>query len=171
MSAPDSAVASGKMGKHRGIGEWSAELELTRTYIDGTDAVVEAKSLDRRVDMQLQNLNALAGWLTRTLVRADCFFVTSARLLGTTIEDISRRAGLAVPPPGSGGISLSNMVAGLERLGLRFRVWTFHDEDGGPSRTPRGVPESQAYAPVGAPRVMGVAYRRPDGSGHVVIVR
>lgn len=128
--------------------------------------------LHRRDDMQLQSLDELGNLLTRMPLRADCFFVTCAQLVGATVQDMSDRAGVAVPQPGSGGISISNMVAAIERLGLRFRVWTYNDDgEAGPSRVPRGVPESQAHPGVGAPRVMGVAYRRPDGSGHVVVVR
>ncbi|KAM4065107.1 hypothetical protein HRG_004555 [Hirsutella rhossiliensis] len=89
---------------------------------DDTGGAVEPKSLHRRYYVQLQALGALADFLTQVPLRADCFFVTSARLLGTTVEDISNRAGVAVPRPGTSGVSMSNMMAALERLGLLFHV-------------------------------------------------
>lgn len=130
--------------------------------------------------MAAQSIEVLAAWLTqhRTCERNDCFFVTTAQLLGTTVQDISTRTGIPVPPPGSpGGISIPNMVEGLTRLGLRFNAWmSTPSSGGGPIRNrPRpeqlqGVPESRAFVR-GAPRVVGVAYLRPDGTGHVVVGR
>ncbi|TQV94482.1 hypothetical protein IF1G_06493 [Cordyceps javanica] len=125
----------------------------------------------RSIDMTLGELNALANWLGRVPVRGDCFFVTVAHLLRTTTEDISNRIQFPIPQPGSGGIDYDHMMTGLERLGVPFRVWTFRDssEGGGAEEVPRGVPEAVAYRPAGSPRVMGAAYRRPNGSGHVVV--
>ncbi|KAJ7475757.1 hypothetical protein FB451DRAFT_255743 [Mycena latifolia] len=135
----------------------------------------------------LDTLNALANQLTNTLPGADvtfntrfnpehlcnnCFFVTLAVLLGTNARDLCNALQQG-PAPGSGGIALQTAAQVLTRLGpVQFNVWVYNEvTGGGPIRGDlRGVSEATIRA-VGLPRVVGVAYRRQDGSGHVVICR
>ncbi|KAK2600120.1 hypothetical protein QQS21_005135 [Conoideocrella luteorostrata] len=124
---------------------------------------------DDQTKVQLDKIDSFTQWITRAPIRNDCFFVTCAVLLGTTPEDISQRTGLPIPPesrPGEGrGVSIDEMIQALTRLGIRFRTWSFRRGSN------RGVSEALALPPRGLPRVVGVAYRRPDGTGHVVIAR
>ncbi|KAK2590680.1 hypothetical protein QQS21_011640 [Conoideocrella luteorostrata] len=128
-----------------------------------------------------EDLRSLQSWMESNNDRADCFFVTTARLLGTSVEDISCRAGIPVPEPGSGGVSLSTMVNALQTLGIRFRIFNI-DEDmrspgGGPVRncpahsSDVGLPSYLALAGRNIGRNVGIAYVRSDGSGHVVVGR
>ncbi|ODA76513.1 hypothetical protein RJ55_07783 [Drechmeria coniospora] len=164
--------------------EMSTDARVVRhgAAADGSNAVVlddaaEAKSLDRRDKQDPLPPDELIKWMVENNVRNDCFFVTAAHLLDTTVEDISRRAGVPLPRPGVGGISLAEMFTALETLGLRFRAYTFQGTDettghGTPSAM-RCRPGRSAFAGPTGRRVdvMGLAYTRPDGSGHVVIIR
>ncbi|KAK6337781.1 hypothetical protein TWF696_001261 [Orbilia brochopaga] len=128
-------------------------------------------------EMSLKDLNSLAGRLVRVPVRMDCFFVTTAFLLRTTVDDISRRINIPVPQPGSTGVGIGDIINGLTRLGMVFNVWNYQEEPsgGGPIRGPNantlGVVESRAGSAVGMPRVVGAVYLRPDRTGHVVVCR
>lgn len=123
----------------------------------------------------LENLNALANWLIPTPVRMDCFFVTLAVLLGTNVNALSSSLGMPVPQPGSTGVQSSQIVQALVSLGLAFRVWTFREPEnggGGPIRgRERGVSERHWGSIAGMPNTVGIGYRRPDRTGHVVICR
>ncbi|KAE8330034.1 hypothetical protein BDV39DRAFT_40794 [Aspergillus sergii] len=123
-------------------------------------------------EVQLKGLDALANQFVRVPVRYDCFFVTAAYLLRTNVQEIANRIHMPVPPLDSGGLSASDVIQALTRLGMAFNVWTYNEISGGPiTGSTRGVVESQAGRAVGMPRVVGAAYRRPNGEGHVVICR
>ncbi|KAM4065078.1 hypothetical protein HRG_012809 [Hirsutella rhossiliensis] len=153
-------------------------LQQARDNI-GIDEGLRRRGTDQ-AELVLQNIDAFVAWLIQTprIARNDCFFVTTAQLLNTTVQDISERTRIPAPPPGEpAGISIEDIVEGLTRLGLRFRVWQSQPHSGGgpirhrprPQQDP-GVTESQAFVQ-GAPRVVGVAYVRTDGTGHVVVGR
>lgn len=152
--------------------------------LDGANNVAREEIIRREVTPEpptVEKLDAFTSWLMGAKVRADCFFVTTARLLDTTVQDISNRTGIEVPEPGTSGVSLENIVNALTRLGLRFRTWGSQGTDegrrhtaGGPTinRPNRvGLPHYWAFPGRNIPRTMGVAYIRPDGSGHVVVAR
>ncbi|KAF3921303.1 hypothetical protein ABW21_db0207979 [Orbilia brochopaga] len=132
-------------------------------------------------EMALKDLDSLANRLVRVPIRMDCFFVTLAFLLRTTVQDISTRIGIPVPAPGSNGVGVADVVNALTRLGMVFNVWNWTDEtngnNGGPVRGPNtnvntiGVVEARAGRAVGMPRVVGAVYIRPDRTGHVVVCR
>ncbi|KAI0766699.1 hypothetical protein BD413DRAFT_615104 [Trametes elegans] len=126
----------------------------------------------------LQDLDALANWLTNTPVRVDCFFVTLAVMLGTTTQNLAHQLGMEVPKPGTQGVSIPQIIHGLTALGLAFRVWTYNEPPSGggpirnqPHRSVQGVSEPLAHAASSMPPIVGAAYLRRDGSGHVVVCR
>ncbi|KID94242.1 hypothetical protein MAJ_09817, partial [Metarhizium majus ARSEF 297] len=59
------------------------------------------------------------------------------------------------------------MIKVFEELGLRYRTWTYKSN---PDSVGRG--EALALPPRNLPRVVGVAYERPNnGGGHIVVCR
>ncbi|KAJ6258232.1 hypothetical protein Dda_7151 [Drechslerella dactyloides] len=130
-------------------------------------------------DMSLKDLNSLANRLVRVPVRMDCFFVTLAFLLRTTVEDISARINIPVPAPGSTGVNIGDIINALTRLGMVFNVWNYQEDpagNGGPIRggavaNNLGLAETAVHGAVGMPRVVGAVYLRPDRTGHVVVCR
>lgn len=100
----------------------------------------------------------------------NCFFVTLAHLCGTNARDLCNRLGQR---PGPTGVGLVTANHALALLGVRFDIWVYTPTSGGgpDPQELRGVPEATAMRTLGLPRAVGVAYRRPDGSGHVVVCR
>ncbi|KID82368.1 Heat-labile enterotoxin, A chain [Metarhizium guizhouense ARSEF 977] len=155
--------------------EASAGLVPAPSTLDNTakDGVIQRRAPPRDPLLAaISQIDGLANWLTRAPIRNDCFFVTTAKLTGASVEDISRAVDIKVPPPkrpgdsGRDGIAVKEMVKAFDRLGLKYKVWSynwFNDFD--------GRAEALAMPPKGLPKVVGVAYRRPDGSGHVVVCR
>ena len=93
--------------------------------LDGAETVAKAEMARRQTTPAgptIEKLEAFTNWLVGAQVRADCFFVTTAHLLRTTVQDISTRTGIDVPQPGTNGVSLETMIQALTTLGLRFRV-------------------------------------------------
>ncbi|KAF4443737.1 Heat-labile enterotoxin, A chain [Fusarium austroafricanum] len=124
--------------------------------------------------------NALLNGLNSLPVRYDCFFVTAAFLLRTTVEDVAWRLGLPVPTADYRGASASDIVNALTATGLVFDIWTYDEPEGtgGPitGSATIGIAESRANRQVRmpgrpTPRIVGAAYRRANGEGHVVVCR
>ncbi|KAI9926050.1 hypothetical protein ASPWEDRAFT_169917 [Aspergillus wentii DTO 134E9] len=125
-------------------------------------------------DQTLQRINDLANYLSAVPIRVDCFFVTAARLFRTTPHEIAIRIDMPVPTPGTRGLDTAHILTALQRLDLNFKSWAFQGRNsggGGPIRNPEGRPEAMVPANLGMPSVVGVAYRRPDRTGHVVICK
>ena len=120
----------------------------------------------------------LAERLAR-VCRVDCFFVTLAFLLHTTVDDVAQRIGIPVPSPGTSGVSISQIIDSLNLLGLRLREYNVDSQMvpvGGREVPPRRTGASGAVLenrPIGRgmSHLVGVAYTRPDRSGHVVVCR
>jgi len=102
----------------------------------------------------------------------NCAFVTIAYLLGTTAADLCQHLGINLDP-GQPGVGLDTIQQALERMGFAFRSIAFtHTSNtggGGPIHHARGVREALITGR-GWPRQVGVAYRRPNGTGHVVVL-
>ncbi|ODA76063.1 hypothetical protein RJ55_08346 [Drechmeria coniospora] len=123
-------------------------------------------------------IHPIYRWLKDRDAPTNCFFVVVARLLRTTVAEIIRRSGLDLPPNGRGnGITLDDVFAAFERLGIRLRILSF-----------RGPVEPSAPGPIQhliycrrtvrgrrwrrlPPREIGVVYVRPTESIHAVVVR
>jgi hypothetical protein len=105
----------------------------------------------------------------------NCSLVTMAVLLGTDARTILTRLGLALNP-NAPGLSIEEIQATLERTGHKFIATKYNEKQasgGGPIRSrAQGIPEAVfARQKLSVPRQkVGVAYKRPDGSGHVVVL-
>ena len=123
--------------------------------------------LTSTIPSEIQTINSVYN--PERLVN-NCFFVTLAHLCGTNARDLCNRLG---QHPGPTGVGLVTATHALALLGVRFDIWVYTPTSGGGPvpQERRGVPEATAMRTLGLPRAVGVAYRRPDGSGHVVVCR
>jgi len=103
----------------------------------------------------------------------NCAIVTMAYLMGTDARTLLGRIGLSLDPA-CAGLSIQEILLALERIGDRFVAHNYSErlpDGGGPIRSRRGVHEALfARREIVPSRNVGVAYRRRDGSGHVVTV-
>jgi len=103
----------------------------------------------------------------------NCSIVTMAYLTGTDARSLLTRIGVPLDP-NSPGLSLQQIQAAGERAGVAFAAHNYSERlpnNGGPVRTRTGAPEAVFTRRARFPRRrVGVAYRRPNGSGHVVTV-
>lgn len=112
---------------------------------------------------QVEGIDSFAKMLTRAATPHDCFFITTAHLTGVSVEDLLKHTGVDVPTPkrpGDGvpdGVELKTMIQVFEKLGLRYRTWTYKSKPDSIGRV-----EALALPPRNSPRVVGVAYERPD---------
>lgn len=122
-----------------------------------------ADRLDDATEMRLDTL-----FSTLSPIRVDCFHVTTARLLGVSLQTFEQHTGIPVPARGTGGISGPAMVQALQRLGWVAEVW----KSGAAGVTEAVAHRRFASMPASQrPDKVGVAYRRRDGSGHVVFCK
>ncbi|KAI5820172.1 hypothetical protein BZA77DRAFT_101999 [Pyronema omphalodes] len=98
-------------------------------------------------------------------------------LLGTDAKTLLTRLGLTLNP-NAAGLSIEEIQETLERTGHKFIAVKYTEKQGssgggGPIRNrPQGIPEAVfARQKLSVPRQkVGVAYLRPDGTGHVVVL-
>jgi len=113
----------------------------------------------------------------------NCAFVTIAYLLNTDAQSLCDFIGIR-PSPFDAGVDLDTIIDALKRVGATYRWRSFVEtkraiptegnswqgEDRYCRYPGRGTPEGRRYG-VGWPSQVGVAYRRPDGTGHVVVLK
>ena len=115
--------------------------------------------------------------LTRAATPHDCFCITTAHLTGVSVEDLSKHTGVDVPTPKRpgdlgpdgvpDGVELKTMIQVFEKLGLPYRTWMYKSKPDSIGRV-----GTLALPPRNSPRVVGVAYERPDnGGGHIIVCR
>lgn len=102
----------------------------------------------------------------------NCAFVTMSYLLGVTAADLCNHVGIR-PVPGAPGVSLDTVLQALGRLGVAWSAvrysTTVRVAQVLRERRVRGVPPGRVTRPTGWPSHVGVAYRRANGTGHVVV--
>lgn len=115
----------------------------------------------------------------------NCAFVTLAKLLNTDAQRLAQKVEAQIPHDAA-GISMEDAIELLERNGTKFKCALFDQSavitNGGKSgfgvfRSGRGNKGGDINAAIERrigkswPNMVGVAYTRADGSGHVVVLR
>ncbi|KYK61375.1 hypothetical protein DCS_02517 [Drechmeria coniospora] len=113
-------------------------------------------------------------WLYRMDYPADCFFVMTAALLGTSIAEIYEITGMPEPRRGPGnGIDEADMHVAIERLGLSYRMYTFRGieefQPSGPIRHVHCRWNTVAFPRRGLPRRLAVTILTVDGLFHILL--
>lgn len=115
----------------------------------------------------------------------NCAFVTIAKLLNTDAQSLAQKVGAQLPADAA-GISMDDVIELLERQGTKFKCALFDQSavvtnsgrsGSGVFRSGRGNKSGDINAVIERrigkawPNMVGVAYTRADGSGHVVVLR
>ena len=104
----------------------------------------------------------------------NCVFVTLASLLGKTADQLSREIDIEMPTNGSGGLSIASLRPVFESIAwvvkTRHVMVAFYSPGQFPNSPQNDYIKRQVKVLELGQRV-GVGYKRPDGSGHVVTMQ